>query len=97
MPQTKTDDATKLAKMKTLWTKGDYPAALAMANKWPRLGPQKLDIQRAAQVAADSRNRGTYRDMGYDPQHLYTAGLLALAGRYKLQTPTDTDLPQLAK
>lgn len=70
---------TKLSKLKAAMAAGDEVAALRIAAKFPRLGEDKVDIQRAwaAHTSPDM-----YQDMGYDPAELFRRGIDAIRSRY---------------
>ena len=80
---------TALDKLKRMWADKSYRAALKLAASWPRLGSEKPAITKGWAAAS---NPDFYRQLGQDPQRLYTLGLLAVARRYKLGRPTTTKL-----
>ena len=70
---------TKLSKLKAAMSAQDWPAALRIAARFPRLGEHKEPISRA--WAAWS-NRAFYEQMGHDVDALVTVGVNALKSRY---------------
>ncbi len=58
---------------------GDWPAALSLASKFPRLGPHGPTIKRAHEACCWP---GFYRQLGKDPEQLFRAGIGALKDRY---------------
>jgi len=73
---------TKLQKLKGLWAAGEYRKALKLAASWPRLGEHKDAIQ-GGWSAWSTPN--IYREMGFEPEAMYMAGLAAVAERYGLE------------
>ncbi len=63
----------------TLMRTGDWPAALSLASKFPRLGPHGPVIKRAHEACCWP---DFYRQLGMDPERLIQAGIWALKGRY---------------
>ena len=59
---------------------GDWPAAIKLAAKFPRLGKHKADITRAKDAIL---HPGFYRQLGRDPLALVEAGKAALISRYR--------------
>lgn len=58
---------------------GDWPRALALAARFPRLGEHKADIQRAHQAIAHPR---FFEGLGRNIDDLIAAGIAALRARY---------------
>jgi len=75
---------TALQKLKDLWADRQYRQALKLAATWPRLGKHR-DAIRGGWAAAT--NPVFYRQLGKDPDGMYTAGVLAVAERYGLPLP----------
>lgn len=70
---------TKLSKLLALLRAGDEEGAMRIAARFPDLGAEK----RAITLAWDSRQSPSlYRQMGKDPEALWSAGLAALRSRY---------------
>jgi len=59
---------------------GDWPAALSLAAKFPRLGEHKTVITRARGAMT---NPAFYRQIGHNPERLIAYGIAALKGRYQ--------------
>lgn len=76
---------TALQKLKDLWAAGHHRQALKLAAGWPSLGQHKTEIQRGWAAAS---NPAFYKQIGENPDELYTAGLHAVAERYGLPIPT---------
>lgn len=72
---------TAIENLRELWAAGEYRKAVKLAASWPRLGEHKTAIQ---QGWAACTNPDFYRQIGKDPDALYTAALLALVARYEL-------------
>ncbi len=79
---------TKLNKLKLMWAAGDYRGALKLAASWPRLGDDKSVITCGWSAL---QNEKLYRQMGRDPVALYRAALAAVATRYGLTLPKETN------
>lgn len=72
---------TKLGKLKTMWSSGDFAGAIKLAASFPRLGDEKEPITRAW---AAMQNPEFYRSIGQDPDSLFEEGKAAIARRYDL-------------
>lgn len=70
---------TKLAKIKQALLAGDQVAALRIAAKFPDLGEHREAITRAW---ASLQSPQFYREIGRDPEALFTAGVAAIRQRY---------------
>ena len=70
---------TKLAKLKTAMAANDWPTALRIAARFPRLGEHKTTITRAW---AALTNRSVYEQMGHDVDSLVADGVAAIKSRY---------------
>lgn len=69
----------KLDRLLDLMAAGDWPGAIKLAAKFPRLGPQKQTIERARDALNNPR---WARSLGRDPDALAEAGKAALIERY---------------
>ncbi len=69
----------KIDTLITLMRTGDWPAALSLASKFPRLGPHGPVIKRAHEACCWP---GFYRQLGRNPEQLLRAGVKALMERY---------------
>ena len=86
---------TKLQKLREAWTGGDFIGALSIAAKFPRLGVQKEDVERAW---AAWQNPAFYRSIGRDPMHTLLIGLQAISIKYNLEAPVNIDkVPEIAQ
>lgn len=72
---------TKLAQLREFWLAGDREKALAMAARFPRLGDEKVAIERAWAALSSPE---LYRGMGHDVDKLVEDGYAALRRRYEL-------------
>ena len=70
----------KIDTLITLMRTGDWPAALSLASKFPRLGPHGPVIKRAHEACCWP---DFYRQLGKDPQRLLQDGIGALKERYR--------------
>ena len=70
---------TKLSILRGFMSRGDWVSAMRLANSFGRLGEQTEAIRRAWSA---HQNPQIYRDMGRDPDALWTAGIAALRERY---------------
>jgi hypothetical protein len=70
---------TKLAKLQRAMAAGDWPLALRIAARFPRLGAHERAIRTAHEAIAHPR---FYRSLGRDPEALIAAGRAALEARY---------------
>jgi hypothetical protein len=58
---------------------GDWPAALRIASRFPRLGDHREDISRAWTAV---QHPEFYREIGQSPDDLVARGIAALKARY---------------
>jgi hypothetical protein len=72
---------TKLSKLEAAATAADWPLALRIAAKFPRLGEHKAAIVRAHEAYENAR---FYRQIGKNPDALIESGIKALRERYSL-------------
>lgn len=72
---------TKLETLKEHAGGGDWPNALKIAARFPRLGKDKARIERAWEATA---RPGFMRQIGKDPDALIADGIAALKSRYQL-------------
>lgn len=72
---------TKLSQVEQFMADGNHRAALKLAASFPRLGDQKVDIQRAWQAI---QTPDFYREIGKDPETLIAAGVAAIRERYNI-------------
>jgi hypothetical protein len=72
---------TKLAKLKAAAEAGEWAKAISIANKFPRLGKIKVDVERAHMAFT---NPGFARQIGRDPDALIASGIAALTSAYGL-------------
>ena len=72
---------TKIAQLRAMAAAGDWPAALRLAAKFPRLGEHGPAIKRAHEAIA---HPAFWRHIGKDPEALVLAGIEALRERYGL-------------
>ena len=72
---------TKLETLKEHAAVGDWPGALKIAARFPRLGSDKARIERAWEATA---RPGFMRQLGKDPDALMADGIAALKSRYQL-------------
>lgn len=77
--------ATKLACLKQA-AAGDWPLALRIAARFPRLGDDAPAIKRAHECLAG--NGRLYRQLGMCPEALVAGGIAALRRRYRLGLPS---------
>ena len=75
------DMQTKLATLKAAAAVGDWPEALRIAARFPRLGDDAPAIQRAHEAAW---HPAFFRQLGRDPDALVRSGIEALRRRYGL-------------
>ena len=73
---------TKLSKLKGAAAEGDWPRALRIAARFPRLGEHKADIVRAHEAIV---NPSFYRQLGRDPEACINVGIAALRARYRIE------------
>lgn len=71
----------KIDLLRQAYAAGDKIGALRIAAKFPQLGSEKAVITRAW---AAHTNPAFYAQMGKDPAALISAGLAAMADKYKL-------------
>ncbi len=69
----------KIDILMTLMRSGDWPAALSLASKFPRLGPHGPAIKRGHGACCWP---DFYRQIGMDPDLLIRTGIQALNERY---------------
>lgn len=69
----------KIDTLVSLMRTGDWPVALSLASKFPRLGPHGPAIKRAHEAYCWP---DFYRQLGRDPERLVRAGVAALEKRY---------------
>jgi len=69
----------KIDTLVSLMRTGDWPAALSLASKFPRLGPHGAAIKRAHAACCWP---DFYRQLGRDPEGLVRTGIQALKERY---------------
>jgi hypothetical protein len=74
---------TKSDKLKALILAKDYNGAIALAEKFPRLGSAKDAIKTAHAARINPR---FYKSMGKDPEALLQQGIDALLTRYEYLT-----------
>ena len=74
---------TALERLRALWAEKNYHKALKLAASWPRLGGHARQIR---QGWAAISNPDFYRQLGRDPEALYSDGLAAVAEQFGLQT-----------
>ena len=74
---------SKSDKLTALLVAKDYSAALALAEKFPRLGDAKDEIRTAHAARVNPR---FYKSMGKDPAQLVQNGIDALVKRYEYLT-----------
>lgn len=72
---------TKLDQIREAAAAGDWPTALRIAARFPRLGEHKRAIVAAHEALA---HPGFYSQLGKDPAALVEAGKAALRVRYSL-------------
>jgi hypothetical protein len=72
-------DDTKLARIRQAMQVGDWDAAIKLAARFQRLGPQDEAIKRAANAI---NNPSFYIQLGQDPERLKQAGIAALKERF---------------
>ena len=72
---------TKLEKLKSCAAMGDWPSALRIAVRFPRLGADKVRIERGWEAIA---RPAFMRQIGKDPDALVADGIAALKSRYSL-------------
>jgi hypothetical protein len=70
---------TELSQLLALMTDGRWDAAIAFANRFPRLGEHATAIRRAHNAIL---RPGFYRQLGLDPAALREKGIRALRERY---------------
>lgn len=70
---------TKIAQLRHYMAQEDWPHALSLAAKFPRLGEQKAAIVRAHECYAHPR---FYLQLGLDLEACKAAGIAALHARY---------------
>ncbi len=66
--------------LRQIMAAGDWPAALSLATKFPRLGEHKAAITRAHGAIM---NPGFYREIGHNPESLIASGIAAFNGLYQ--------------
>ena len=72
---------TKLECLKECAAAEDWPGAIRIAARFPRLGADKVAIERAWEATA---RPGFMRQIGKDPDALVADGVAALKARYSL-------------
>ncbi len=77
----------KIDTLITLMRTGDWPAALSLASKFPRLGPHGPAIKRAHEACCWP---DFYRQLGREPEGLVRAGIKALRERYGTYSESGT-------
>ena len=77
-------NTSKLETLKAHAAKGDWPAALRIAAKFPELGDERTAILRAHGAIG---NASFYAQLGQEPAALIAEGIAALQRRYNLLTP----------
>jgi hypothetical protein len=70
---------TKLAEVRAAMTADDWDKALQIAARFQRLGPQRVAIQRAADILL---RPDFYRQLGYDVEAVRAQGIAALKDRF---------------
>ena len=70
---------TKLAEIRAAMAANDWDKALQIAARFQRLGPQKVAIQRAADILL---RPDFYRQLGYDVDAVRAEGIAALKERF---------------
>ena len=70
---------TKISKLKAAMLNEDWPLALRIAARFPRLGAQKNNIVRAHEALVHPH---FYRQLRRDPDALVERGITALKQRY---------------
>ena len=73
------EPATKLDAVTDAMRAGDWPKALSLAAKFPRLGDEKREIMQANEAL---KRPDFQRQLGRDPEQLIAAGQMALIRRY---------------
>ena len=71
--------ARKLDPVLDAMRREDWPKAITLAAKFPRLGPEQPDIMRAREAIL---RPAFQRQLGKDPAELIAAGKAALIRRY---------------
>lgn len=79
MSRTPGKPATKLARLHAAIAAGNWPAALSIAARFPRLGTHAVAIRRAHEAY---RHPNFYTQLGYDVDCLLADGRAALIARY---------------
>lgn len=69
----------KIDTLRAFMAAGQWPEAIRLAASFPRLGEQKIAIERARMAYT---NPGFARGLGMDPAALIAAGIDALQARY---------------
>ena len=75
------DMEKKIDQLKTCAAAGDWPGALRIAARFPRLGADKARIERGWEAVA---RPAFMRQIGKDPDALLADGRAALKSRYSL-------------
>jgi len=70
----------KIDQLHAYMAAGDWPRALALAARFPRLGPHRDAIVRGHEALVHPR---FYAQVGRDPLAAVTAGIAALRARYR--------------